>query len=380
MTGFGVHTGVVRQHANDVKVIENEFQTGVSGILSEAIATDVAFGILWAPTVVPPLTTVEATTGLLCKKVGDGLHDLGIRIDATADVYDKGEATNKALVERAKPDLFGTGDVLTNDTAINLGKDIGTGQQPKDTDIVEGDAGIANDAIQTGVLIGKVVTGQDVDPIDIAKVIGNDIFDAIGFVLNPLGSLAGAYVGVIIDAIPPLKELLDITLGDPDAITKVSQSWDTLAKWFVDCGDRYQESLKTVTDAVWSGDAADRYRQLAANTISLLGTIGQGCELISAVVLAAGSIIGTCRGKLVGLVVGFVLNQAIALAIASATAGPSFGGSVAAFWEEFGVDAEVTATLTALSIEQAIFNLLATLEKSGEQELTFQQYEAKLNS
>jgi hypothetical protein len=380
MTGFGVHTGVVRQHANDVKVIQSEFQTGVNGILSEAIATDVAFGILWAPTVVPSLTAVETTTGLLCKKVGDGLHDLGIRIDATADVYDKGEATNAALVARAKPDLFGTGDVLTNDTPINLGKDLATGQQPKDTDLVEGDAGIINDAIQTGVTIGKIVTGQDVDPIDLVKLIGNDLFDTIGFVLNPLGSLFGAYVGVIIDAIPPLKELLDITLGDPDAIVKVSKSWDTLARWFVDCGDRYQESLKTVTDAIWSGEAADQYRQMAANTISLLGTIGQGCELISAVVLAVGSVISTTRGKLIGLVVGFVLDQAIALALAAGLAGPTFGGSVAAFWEEFGVDAEVKATLAALSIEQAIFNLLATLEKSGEQELTFQQYEAKLSS
>jgi hypothetical protein len=380
VTGFRVHPGVLRQHASDVKVVQNEFQTGVSGILSEAIATDVAFGLLWAPTVVPPYTAVEVATGLLCKRVGDGLHDLGIRIDATADVYDRGEATNKALVERTKPDLFGTGDVLTNDTAINVGKELGSGQPIKDTDIVEGDAGIVNDAISTGVLIGKIVTGQDVDPVDIVKVVGNDLFDTVGFVLNPLGSLFGAYVGVIIDAIPPMKELLDITLGDPDAIAKVSRSWDTLAKWFVDCGNDYQESLKTVTDQIWQGEAADRYRTMANNAIALLGQIGQGCELISAVTLEVGSIISTTRGKLIGLVVGFVLDQAIALYIAAATAGPTFGGSVAAFWEEFGVDAEVKSVLMALSIEQAIFNLLATLEKAGEQELKFQQYAAKLSS
>ncbi|HEY3631074.1 MAG TPA: hypothetical protein VGL21_09260 [Jatrophihabitantaceae bacterium] len=382
MTGgyFTVHPGVVRQHSNDVAVVEKEFSTGTSGILTESIATDVAFGLMWAPIVVPPLTAAETALGLLCDKVGNGLHDLATRIDATADVYDKGEATNKALVERAKPDLTGTGDVLTNDTQLNLLKDVATGKPIKPEDVVIGDAGFLNNGYNYGVTLGKLATGQEVDPIDVVKLFGNIFFDALGFALNPLGSLVGPFVGLIIDAIPPLKELVDITLGDPDAIGKVSKSWDTLAKWFVDTGDDYQESLKQVTDAIWSGEAADKYRETATNSIAALGNIGQDCEIISGVVLSVGSIVSYARGKIISLITGFVIEQAIALAAASATAGPTFGGSVAAFWAEFEVDAEIKSLQAGLAIEQAIMNLVLTIEKAIEQQIKFSQYAAKLSS
>lgn len=378
--GFGVHTGVIRQHADDVQVVENEFKTGTSGILQESIVTDAAFGLMWAPAAVPPLTATELSLALLCHKVGDGLHDLAIRIDATADVYDKGEATNKALVERSKPDLESLGDLATNDTSINFAKDAITGKPVSDKDVVTPDAGVFGDVFSAGVLIGKALSGQDVDPLDVVMVEGDLLFDALGFLGDPLGSITGPFVGMIIDAIPPLKEMLDATLGDPDGIQSASQSWDTLAKWFVDCGDRYQESLKTVTDDIWHGGAADRYRQNADNTIAGLGAIGRRCEIISAIILALGSIVGDVRSALVSEAVDFVIEQAIALGAATALAGPTFGASVAAFWEEFAVDGEIKLALAVVQIEQGLAHIAVNTAKAVEQEQKFNEYAAKLSS
>src|ERR1700742_885278 len=60
--------------------------------------------------------------------------------------------------------------------------------------------------------------------------IASDGLDALGVAMDPLGSLAGAGIGWLIEHIGFLKQPLDYLAGNPEAVTAKSQTWTNVAK------------------------------------------------------------------------------------------------------------------------------------------------------
>jgi len=60
--------------------------------------------------------------------------------------------------------------------------------------------------------------------------LASDGMDAVGVAMDPLGSLAGAGIGWLIEHIGFLKKPLDYLAGDPEEITAKQQTWENIAK------------------------------------------------------------------------------------------------------------------------------------------------------
>src|SRR5947209_2066731 len=58
----------------------------------------------------------------------------------------------------------------------------------------------------------------------LAMDIGADALDALGMAMDPLGALAGAGIGWLIEHVSFLKKPLDWLAGDPEAVTAKAQT------------------------------------------------------------------------------------------------------------------------------------------------------------
>lgn len=365
--GYAVITGPIHLHAQDVHAIGTQFAGSTSTVDSELAVTAVTFGAFWAPVCLPPFASGAISVATLASKIGSELQALSTNIDHCADLYDHGEAKNEALILKAGPKGDSFGDIMTNDAGH--GKYDGP------------DAGLSGDISATVSAFSTLLKSNDIGDGFLALQTGVDVlFDLVGYIDDPLAGILGDLVGTIIDCIPPLKEALDLTLGDPDAISSTSQTWDKLARYFVDCADGYQESMKGIGEDVWSGDAATGYRNRANGAIGLLGDLASRCETISELLLEVGIIIGDVRAFLVGKVSGSIVEQTILFGIALGLAEVPFGASVATFWAEFEIRLEFEEAEVVLAIAQGISDLVLVTGKVVTQGIQFELYKNKLDS
>jgi hypothetical protein len=346
-------------HARDVMSAQTQYASGVSSAEAEAVVTDLALGTVMGVTLLPAVALLHASFFKLAHGGSEALHDTSIRITATAEAYGATEEFNTQRVEKS-PTIEGN----------SIGEDF----KPHIAD-----AGIFGNAVKFGRAGGEFAKGEG-DGLDLFCEGAAFALDIVGMVLDPAGSLVGGVAGFIIDLCWPLKELLDLTIGDPNALETASNAWDQLARWFVDVDDTYQTSLQALDRQAWDGEAADHYRELAGGTIGAIAKLANHCETISLSVLAVGSLIGELRSQLFDLVTGYVIDQIIAGTIALSFAGPTFGASVVAWLEEAGIDAELKGVAMAFRIEASLLRLAAAAHKAIEQSHKFDEFAAKLDS
>src|SRR5690606_35924395 len=83
--------------------------------------------------------------------------------------------------------------------------------------------------------------------------------EALGLVVDPVGSLAGMGVAWLIEHVRPLSEALEFLAGDPDQITAHAPTWTNIATHT----HTYATQLTTRAErdlAGWTGQTADAYR------------------------------------------------------------------------------------------------------------------------
>jgi hypothetical protein len=155
--------------------------------------------------------------------------------------------------------------------------------------------------------------------------------DALGFVANPLGALAGSFVGFLIEHLEFLKEPLDDLAGDPGAIFGIAAVWgEQVGKECAQIANDYQRAIESETTS-WEGDAADAYRRKAGEIVEQIKSLEAASIGVSQAVQGAGQLVATVRGIIRDLIADVVGEILIAAAAALASSWFTLGGSLAAF-------------------------------------------------
>lgn len=156
-----------------------------------------------------------------------------------------------------------------------------------------------------------------------------DGLDGLGMAMDPLGSLAGAGIGWLIEHVSFLKKPLDWLAGDPEAVTAKAQTLQNVAEHLRSSAENYVKSVGTLQSA--KGSAADGYRTAAQNYQQAVNGLATHIDGATKAMHTAAMIVGTTRGIVRDSISQFVGDAIIKFVAASALAPVTFGGSEAAF-------------------------------------------------
>ncbi|MFL6144757.1 MAG: hypothetical protein ACJ72N_23190 [Labedaea sp.] len=213
------------------------------------------------------------------------------------------------------------------------------------TKVTEG-AGIFNDVAST---IQDAKTGNWGG---LAMDLGADAMDALGIAMDPLGSLAGAGIGWLIEHVSFLKKPLDWLAGDPDAVTAKAQTLKNVSEHLQSSAGNYVNSVSALQQT--QGPAADGYRRAAENYQRAVTGLAGHLEEATQAMHTAAMIVGTTRGIIRDSVSQFVGDAIIKFIAASALAPITFGGSEAAFIADEVVEGTSLATRNAGKIAKVV--------------------------
>jgi hypothetical protein len=184
-------------------------------------------------------------------------------------------------------------------------------------------AGLFNDVAST---IQDAATGNWGG---LAMDLAADGLDGLGMAMDPLGSLAGAGIGWLIEHISFLKKPLDWLAGDPEAVTAKAQTLQNVAEHLRSSAENYVNSVGTLQRT--QGQAADGYRQAAQNYQQAVNGLAAHVDGATQAMHTAAMIVGTTRGIIRDSISQFVGDAIVKFIAASALAPVTFGGSEAAF-------------------------------------------------
>jgi uncharacterized protein YukE len=187
--------------------------------------------------------------------------------------------------------------------------------------------------------------------------------DVLGFVANPLGTLAGAGIGWLIEHISFLKEPLDDLAGDPAAINGVAAVWgETVGKACGEVGEEYAR-IATEQTSTWKGQAADGYRHAAAQVAEQIKAFEEAATAVATGVRLSGVLVATVRGIIRDLIADVIAEIILAAAAALATSWCTFGASIAAFTGWAVARAGATAGKIAGKISKLLMKLSQAIRK-----------------
>ena len=163
----------------------------------------------------------------------------------------------------------------------------------------------------------------------LAMDLAADGLDGLGMAMDPLGSLAGAGIGWLIEHVSFLKKPLDWLAGDPEAVTAKAQTLQNVAEHLRSSAENYVRSVGTLQRT--QGPAADGYRRAAQNYQQAVNGLAAHLDGATQAMHTAAMIVGTTRGVIRDSIAQFVGDAIVKFVAASALAPVTFGGSEAAF-------------------------------------------------
>ncbi|MCU1685921.1 MAG: hypothetical protein JWQ81_6660 [Amycolatopsis sp.] len=198
----------------------------------------------------------------------------------------------------------------------------------------------------------------------LALDVGTDALDLLGAAMDPLGTLAGAGVGWLIEHISFLKEGLDKLAGNPDEVTAKSVTWNNISKDLTACADTYEKSAATLAQT-HKGDASNAYQATAKSYADTLrAASGHAGEASTALTVGA-ALVGTERGLIRDLISSFVGDLIIKAVAALATSWCSFGASVAAFIADTVLEGAALAEKIGTKIAKVVEKLETLAQGAG---------------
>lgn len=191
------------------------------------------------------------------------------------------------------------------------------------------------------------------------------VFDAGGFALDvlgdigdPLGAVISCAVGWIVDHVSFLRDPVDWLAGDPHSIEASMQTWANVSDGMRGAGAKYADTLNGLGPDVWAGDAADAYRNKAAEWVDALDGAASMAELESVLIAATGGLCAAFRGVIFDAISSAIERWVMVGLVALANSAWTFGASIAG-WV---IDVEIEAGLLAARISAKIAQLI---EKAG---------------
>ncbi|WAL64062.1 hypothetical protein ORV05_24130 [Amycolatopsis cynarae] len=187
--------------------------------------------------------------------------------------------------------------------------------------------------------------------------------DVLGLVANPLGGLAAAGIGWLIEHLSFLKEPLDDLAGDPDKIVEIAAVWgEQVRQQIGQVATDYERAVEGETGS-WQGSAADAYRKGAGEIVEQLRALESASTGVSEGLRLSGVLVATTRGIIRDLIADVVGEIVVAAAAALATSWCSFGASVGAFIGWSVARGAATAAKITGKISKLLMKLAVALNK-----------------
>ncbi|GAA1302907.1 hypothetical protein GCM10009634_62420 [Saccharothrix xinjiangensis] len=160
--------------------------------------------------------------------------------------------------------------------------------------------------------------------------VGALALDGLGMMIDPLGSLATAGIGWLIEHISFLREGLDKLAGDGDKIKEAVAGWNKAAAALDGIAQAQHDAVENQVRG-WEQAAADAFRQSQGRLVQETLETSRTCVAVAESVASAGTLTAAVRGMIRDLVAVLVWEIIRNAAIALASSVVSFGSSVAAF-------------------------------------------------
>jgi uncharacterized protein YukE len=187
--------------------------------------------------------------------------------------------------------------------------------------------------------------------------------DVLGLIANPLGGLASAGIGWLIEHLSFLKEPLDDLAGDPDKIVEIAAVWGEQVRQEIgQIATDYEQAVKTEISS-WRGDAADAYRKASGEIVEQLRALESASTGVSDGLRLSGVLVATTRGIIRDLIADVVGEIVVAAGAALATSWCSFGASIGAFIGWAVARGAATAAKITGKISKLLMKLAVALNK-----------------
>ncbi len=141
--------------------------------------------------------------------------------------------------------------------------------------------------------------------------------DVVGFVVDPIASMAASVAGFLLDYMPPLPSFLDGLAGNPREVTAMAGTWENIADRMRAQSEAFDEEVRRALDG-WSGPAAAAYGEFAGAYVQVVqgiatmaGGMGTVMRMASNVVALVRSIVRDLIADLVGKLISWA-SQVVA--------------------------------------------------------------------
>ncbi|WP_406643320.1 hypothetical protein [Amycolatopsis sp. WGS_07] len=199
-----------------------------------------------------------------------------------------------------------------------------------------------------------------------------DGLDLLGAAMDPLGTLASAGVGWLIEHISFLKEGLDQLAGNPEAVTAKAVTWSNISKQLTESAEQYEQAASKVAPN-FQGQGGQAYQEAAKGYAETLrGAAGHASSASTGMNVAA-ALVGTERGLIRDMISSFVGELIIKGLAALASSWCTFGGTVAAFIADTVVEGGILAEKIGTRIAKVVEKLDKLAESAGKSKAAIEQ-------
>ncbi|PWK89453.1 hypothetical protein C8D88_102726 [Lentzea atacamensis] len=154
--------------------------------------------------------------------------------------------------------------------------------------------------------------------------------DALGVFMDPVGALATAGIGWLIEHLSFLREPLDWLAGNGDKIKAAVGTWNQVSVAIAQIADEQNKAVQSQVGS-WQEAAAERFRSNQSQLAVEMTAVSRSCAAVGEQVATAGTITAAVRGMLRDLVAMFIYEVIRNAIIALASSYVSLGSSIAAF-------------------------------------------------
>ncbi|MEE6257572.1 ADP-ribosyltransferase [Plantactinospora sonchi] len=148
--------------------------------------------------------------------------------------------------------------------------------------------------------------------------------EALGLVVDPIGSLVSYGVSWLMEHVKPLSDALDWLAGDPDQIAANAQTWRNVAQHAAQTAADLRAAVASEL-AEWAGPAATAYRTNIGIQVDALNSAAQSANGIGSAVEGAGLLVSLVRELVRDLIADLVSILIARIPVWAAEAGLTLG-------------------------------------------------------
>ncbi|MCR3752698.1 hypothetical protein [Lentzea californiensis] len=187
--------------------------------------------------------------------------------------------------------------------------------------------------------------GEGPDVIDVALGGAGVVVDVVAMMANPLGMLASAGVGWLLEHVDFLREPLDALLGNPDEINANTDQLKQAALQMKVVAQEHREDMRSVAD--WEGASGDAFKREMEQMAGEYDALGKTMDGTAAIYALSGALVCELRSLVFGWISDLIGELIASALIAAASAVVTLGSSIAAFAGYAGTRAAMMATKIA---------------------------------